>query len=79
MRRTIRLECDDPERVELLLKVAREMGIHVLLEDQTGNTVQEPKISYEQKQVLDQRRATAKEEDFIPWEEAKKQLKFKKK
>ena len=69
MTRTVRLECDDPERVELLLKVAREMGIEVLTDD--GLVVQEPELTYEQKQVLDERRATAKKEDFIPWDEAK--------
>ena len=35
-------------------------------------------LTDEQKQVLDYRRATAKPEDFIDWEIAKKQLKFKK-
>jgi hypothetical protein len=78
MTRTVRLACDDPERVELLLKVAREMGIQVL-DDETGTLVQEPDLSYEQKQVLDERRASAKKEDFIPWDEANKQLKFGKK
>ncbi|MCB9187464.1 MAG: hypothetical protein H6601_12060 [Flavobacteriales bacterium] len=78
MTRTVRLACDDPERVELLLKVAREMGIQVL-DDETDSLVQEPELTYEQKQVLDQRRATSKKEDFIPWNEAKKQLKYGKK
>ncbi len=32
-----------------------------------------------QKKTLDERRKTAKEENYIPWNEAKKQLKFKKK
>lgn len=78
MTRTVRLACDDPERVELLLKVAREMGIQVL-DDETGTSVQEPELSYEQKQVLDERRATSKKEDFIPWDEAKEILKYGKK
>lgn len=78
MTRTVRLACDDPERLELLLKVAREMGIQVL-DDETGYPAQEPELTYEQKQVLDQRRATSKKEDFIPWNEAKKQLKYGKK
>lgn len=32
-----------------------------------------------QKSILDKRRATSKEADFIPWNKAKKQLKFKSK
>ena len=32
-----------------------------------------------QKKALDERRKTANEENYIPWNEAKKQLKFKKK
>ena len=32
-----------------------------------------------QKKVLNERRKTAKEENYIPWNKAKKQLKFKKK
>jgi len=79
MIRTIRLECNDPKRVELLLKVAQEMGIDVLSEGELENVVQEPELTYEQQQVLDDRRATANEADFIPWEEAKKQLRFGKK
>ncbi|MCB9204063.1 MAG: hypothetical protein H6603_03700 [Flavobacteriales bacterium] len=78
MTRTVRLACDDPERVELLLKVAREMGIQVL-DDETGALVQEPELTYEQKQVLDQRRETSKKEDFIPWDKAKNNLKYGKK
>jgi hypothetical protein len=30
-----------------------------------------------QKNILDERRAKGKPEDFIPWEEAKQQLRFK--
>ena len=70
MKRTVSLVCDDPERLELLLKVAREMGIQVS-DYETGNLVQEPELTYGQKQVLDERRATAKKEDFIPWEVAR--------
>lgn len=78
MTRTVRLACDDPERVELLLKVAREMGIQVL-DEETDALVHEPELTYEQKQLLDERRATSKKEDFIPWDDAKKQLKSGKK
>lgn len=34
-------------------------------------------VSEEQKKLLDLRRKTSKPGDFIPWQEAKKQLKFK--
>ena len=78
MTRTVRLACDDPERVELLLKVAREMGIQVL-DEETDALVHEPELTCEQKQLLDERRATSKKEDFIPWDDAKKQLKSGKK
>ncbi|MBW6483705.1 MAG: hypothetical protein K0B10_11685 [Vicingaceae bacterium] len=36
-------------------------------------------LTDEQKNILDERRATAKPEDFTPWNKAKKQLKFKSK
>ena len=36
-------------------------------------------LSASQKNILDERRKTSKPEDFIPWNEAKKQLKFKSK
>jgi len=36
-------------------------------------------LSDRQKNILDERRASAKVEDFIPWDKAKKQLKFKSK
>ncbi len=41
--------------------------------------MQEPELTYEQQQVLDERIASSNETDFIPWEEAKTQLKFGKK
>ena len=34
-------------------------------------------LTEKQKKILDQRRKATKEEDFIPWKDAKKQLKFK--
>lgn len=34
-------------------------------------------LTNEQKNILDERRANSNPEDFIPWEKAKKQLKFK--
>lgn len=36
-------------------------------------------LSEEMKNVLDLRRATSKQEDFIPWNEARKQLVLKQK
>ncbi len=38
-----------------------------------------PVLSQEQKTELDERRKTAKEKNYIPWEDAKRQLKFKRK
>jgi hypothetical protein len=34
-------------------------------------------ITEEMKNLLDERRATSKTDDFIPWNDAKKQLRFK--
>ena len=34
-------------------------------------------VSEEMKIVLDERRASSKKENFIPWEEAKKQIRLK--
>jgi len=34
-------------------------------------------LTSQQKSILDERRATTKKSDFIPWDKAKKQLKFK--
>jgi hypothetical protein len=39
--------------------------------------VNEFSVTEEMKNLLDERRATSKTEDFIPWNEAKKQLRFK--
>jgi hypothetical protein len=36
-------------------------------------------LTDEQKNILDERRATSKADDFIAWDKAKKQLKFKSK
>lgn len=54
------------------------MGIQVF-DDETGALVQEPELTYEQKQVLDQRGETSNKEDFIPWDKAKNDLKYGKK
>jgi len=39
--------------------------------------VNEFSVTEEMKNLLDERRASSKTEDFIPWIEAKKQLRFK--
>jgi hypothetical protein len=39
--------------------------------------INEFSITHEMKNLLDERRATSKTEDFIPWNDAKKQLRFK--
>jgi hypothetical protein len=80
MSRIVKLSSKDPKQIDLLLQVALEMGISVSVEnDDTDNLVQEPTLTYEQKKVLDERRATTRKEDFIPWDKAKEQLKTRKK
>jgi hypothetical protein len=39
--------------------------------------INEFSVTEEMKGLLDHRRATSKTEDFLPWNEAKKQLRFK--
>lgn len=39
--------------------------------------INEFSVSKEMKNLLDDRRSTSKEDDFLPWNEAKKQLRFK--
>ena len=39
--------------------------------------INELSVTEEMKNLLDERRATSKVEDFVPWNEAKKQLRFK--
>lgn len=79
MVRRVRLTCDDAQRVELLLAVAKEMGIEVSADTKWETMAREPELTYGQKQELDHRRSTSKEEDFIPWDEAKKVLRLGKK
>ncbi len=38
--------------------------------------INELTVSQEMEKLLDERRATSKVDDFIPWDEAKKQLRF---
>lgn len=39
--------------------------------------INEFSVTEEMKNLLDERRATSKADDFLPWNEAKKQLRFK--
>jgi hypothetical protein len=39
--------------------------------------INEFSVTEEMKNLLDERRATSKADDFIPWDDAKKQLRFK--
>jgi hypothetical protein len=39
--------------------------------------INEFSVTEEMKNLLDERRATSKVDDFIPWSDAKKQLRFK--
>ncbi len=39
--------------------------------------INEFSVTQEMKNLLDERRATSKTDDFIPWSQAKKQLRFK--
>lgn len=39
--------------------------------------INEFSVTEEMKNLLDERRSTSKNDDFIPWNEAKKQLRFK--
>jgi hypothetical protein len=39
--------------------------------------INEFSVSDEMKNLLDERRSTSKSEDFLPWNEAKKQLRFR--
>jgi hypothetical protein len=39
--------------------------------------INEFSVTEEMKNLLDERRATSKTDDFIPWNEAKNQLRFK--
>ena len=41
------------------------------------SVINEFSVTDEMKNLLDERRATSKTDDFIPWNDAKKQLRFK--
>lgn len=69
------ININDESKMDVLLNFLKSLNyISVEKINETDITLTE-----EQKNLLDHRRATAKPEDFINWEIAKKQLKFRKK
>ena len=69
---TLRVEILNPKAAKLLQNLADLKLIRIQEEEEII-------VHPWQKKVLDERRKTAKEENYIPWTEAKKQLKFKSK
>ncbi len=69
------LNIKDESKMDVLLNFLK--SLNYISVEKFGDT--DIVLTDEQKQVLDHRRLTAKPEDFINWETAKKQLKFKKK
>ncbi len=69
---TLRVEILNPKAAKLLQNLADLKLIRIQEEEEII-------VHPWQKKVLDERRKTAKEENYIPWNEAKKQLKFKSK
>ncbi len=65
----------DESKMEVLLNFLKSLN-YISVEKFEDTDIA---LTDEQKKVLDHRRATAKPEDFINWETAKKQLKFRKK
>lgn len=65
----------DDSKLELLLNFLKSLN-YISVEKVENTTIS---LTDEQKKTLDERRATAKQDDFIPWTKAKKQLKFKSK
>ncbi len=65
----------DESKMEVLLNFLKSLNYISVEKFEDTDIV----LTHEQKKVLDHRRATAKPEDFINWETAKKQLKFRKK
>lgn len=65
----------DDSKLDILLNFLKSLN-YISVEKVDQTTVL---LTPEQKDILDERRATAKPEDFIPWNKAKKQLKFKSK
>ena len=65
----------DDSKLEILLNFLKSLN-YISVEKIEKTTVS---LTNEQKNILDERRTNAKSEDFIPWNKAKKQLKFKSK
>lgn len=65
----------DDSKLELLLNFLKSLN-YISVEKIEDTTLS---LTVEQKNTLDERRANAKPDDFIPWNKAKKQLKFKSK
>ncbi|MDR9415751.1 MAG: hypothetical protein RI564_05675 [Gracilimonas sp.] len=56
------------QKVDFILELIEELGLE---------TVDELEISEEHKEIIRERIRTSNPEDLIPWEEARKQFKFK--
>lgn len=56
-------------KFRFLMELFNQLGIEVLQNDYT--------ITEEHKEIVRERLKNAKDEDFTPWEEARKKLKFK--
>ena len=65
----------DDSKMDILLNFLKSLNYISVEKVDTKNS----SLTDEQKNILDERRATEKPEDFIPWNKAKKQLKFKSK
>ena len=65
----------DESKMSILLNFLKSLS-YISVEEVDKTTVL---LTDEQKNILDERRATATDDDFIPWDKAKKQLKFKSK
>ena len=60
----------DDSKMDILLKFLKSLN-YISVEEVN-------QLTNEQKNTLDERRSTAKPDDFITWSKAKKQLKYKK-
>lgn len=65
----------DDSKMDVLLNFLKSLS-YISVEEVEKTTIS---LTDEQKNILDERRTTAKADDFTPWDKAKKQLKFKSK
>jgi len=67
------LNIKDTTKANILLKFLKSLN-YISIEE-----IEESKVSFtdKEKRILDERRVSMVEEDFIPWEKAKKKLKHK--